>query len=89
MGNLPLPPPTPFTIVADFDEACDGGFHIADLGNMVVPLQIKFQPEGSPVLTSNGQNIELKNTGRTGLRCKSRKAAPFRSPSMNGARPSH
>lgn len=65
VGNLPLPPPTPFTIVADFDEACDGGFHIADLDNMVVPLQIKFQPEGSPVLTSNGQNIELKNTDGT------------------------
>lgn len=27
LGNLPLPPPTPFSIVADFDEACDGGFH--------------------------------------------------------------
>ncbi|WP_336234948.1 hypothetical protein [Achromobacter dolens] len=65
LGNLPLPPPTPFTIVADFNEACDGGFQIADLGSIVVPLQIKFQPEGSPVLTSSDRNIELKNTDGT------------------------
>lgn len=52
VGNLPLPAPTQFTIAADFNEACDGGFRVIDLGNMVVPLQIKFQPEGGAVLTS-------------------------------------
>ncbi|WP_431137811.1 hypothetical protein, partial [Psychroserpens mesophilus] len=56
-GNLPLPPPVPFTIVADFDETCDGGFRIVDLGNITVPLRIMFQPEGNSALTSTNQGI--------------------------------
>ncbi|KOQ56601.1 hypothetical protein ABW40_16835 [Achromobacter xylosoxidans] len=81
MGNLPLPAPTRFTIAADFNEACDGGFRVIDLGNMVVPLQIKFQPEGGAVLTSQNQNIELKNTDGTpnglALRVKENGAIPI------------
>lgn len=61
-GNLPLPKPQQFTIVADFDTACDGGFNVLDLGSMVVPLRVKFEPEGNTALTSLGQGIELKNT---------------------------
>lgn len=81
VGNLPLPAPTQFTIAADFNEACDGGFRVIDLGNMVVPLQIKFQPEGGAVLTSQNQNIELKNTDGTpnglALRVKENGAIPI------------
>ncbi|WP_232626081.1 fimbrial protein [Achromobacter deleyi] len=61
-SNLPLPAPQQFTIVADFDTACDGGFNVLDLGSMVVPLRIKFEPEGNTALTSLGLGIELKNT---------------------------
>ena len=60
-GNLPLPPPAPFTIVADFDETCDGGFRIVDLGNITVPLRIMFQPEGNSALTSTNQGIALQD----------------------------
>ncbi|MFY3867849.1 hypothetical protein ACOTF4_17480, partial [Achromobacter xylosoxidans] len=81
VGNLPLPAPTQFTIATDFDEACDGGFRVIDLGNMVVPLQIKFQPEGGAVLTSRNRNIELKNTDGTPngltLRVKENGAIPI------------
>lgn len=61
LGNLPLPAPVQFNVVTDFDTACDGGFNLLDLGNITVPLQIKFQPEGNTELTQRNQGIALKN----------------------------
>ncbi|WP_241072653.1 fimbrial protein [Achromobacter xylosoxidans] len=62
VGNLPLPPPAQFTIVADFDESCDGGFSISDLGPLTVPLKVRFQPEGNLELTQSDGAIVLKNS---------------------------
>lgn len=61
VGNLPLPAPRPFTLYADFDESCDGGFRIVDLGNLVIPLKIMFQPENNLELTPLNNGIVLKN----------------------------
>ncbi|MCM2574433.1 hypothetical protein NAT65_25365 [Achromobacter xylosoxidans] len=65
VNHLPLPPPVDFTITADYDESCDGGFRIVDLGNLVVPLQLRFQPEGNQELTPGNQEILLKNNDGT------------------------
>lgn len=60
--SLPLPPKVNFTLHADFDESCDGGFSISDLGSMLVPLKVMFQPEGNLELTPLNEGIVLKNT---------------------------
>ncbi|MCH1998905.1 hypothetical protein L7Q78_39515, partial [Achromobacter xylosoxidans] len=65
VNHLPLPPPVDFTITADYDESCDGGFRIVDLGNLVVPLQLRFQPEGNQELLPGNQEILLKNNDGT------------------------
>lgn len=62
VGSLPLPPPVPFTLFVDFDESCDGGFSIADLGPITLPLKVKFQPEGNLELTPSDNEIVLKNS---------------------------
>ncbi|MFY2598221.1 fimbrial protein [Achromobacter xylosoxidans] len=62
VGNLPLPTPAQFTIVADFDESCDGGFSISDLGPLTVPLKVRFQPAGNLELTPSDSAIVLKNS---------------------------
>lgn len=61
VGHLPLPPKVNFTLYADFDESCDGGFRIVDLGAMLVPLKVMFQPAGNLELTSLNEGIVLKN----------------------------
>lgn len=65
VGNIPLPPAVNFTIHVDFDETCDGGFRIVDLGSLTVPLQLRFQPEGNAALTTDAQRILLNNTDGT------------------------
>lgn len=59
-NNLPLPAPVEFTMYVDFDETCDGGIRIADLGGLDVPLKIMFQPVGNLELDSLNQAIVLK-----------------------------
>ncbi|MFY2999398.1 hypothetical protein ACOTIX_09515 [Achromobacter xylosoxidans] len=62
VNGLPLPPPVNFTLTADFDESCDGGFRVMDLGNMIVPLQAQFQPAGANLeLAPDNSAIVLKN----------------------------
>ncbi|MFY3135507.1 hypothetical protein ACOTFF_04790 [Achromobacter xylosoxidans] len=65
VGNLPLPKPVNFTITADYDESCDGGFRVIDLGILDIPLQLKFQPEGNQALALGNQAILLKNNDGT------------------------
>lgn len=63
VGSLPLPAPVAFTLHADFDESCDGGFRIEDLGNMTLPLKLRFQPEGNLDLVAPlNTGIVLKNS---------------------------
>ncbi|WP_368931760.1 hypothetical protein [Achromobacter xylosoxidans] len=63
VNALPLPPPVNFTLTADFDESCDGGFRVVDLGDMIVPLKAQFQPAGANLeLVSADNAIVLKNT---------------------------
>ena len=64
-GNLPLPAPTRFNLITNFDTNCDGGFTLADLGNMSVPLKIMFQPEGNTLMTSGNRGIVLVNSDGT------------------------
>lgn len=59
-SGLPLPPKVNFTLYADFDESCDGGFKVVDLGKMAVPLKIMFQPEENLELASLNHEIVLK-----------------------------
>ncbi|CUI84647.1 hypothetical protein [Achromobacter ruhlandii] len=59
-SNLPLPPKVNFTLYADFNTSCDGGFSIADLGSLAVPLKIMFQPEDNLELASLNREIVLK-----------------------------
>lgn len=65
VDRMPLPPTVPFTIHAEFDETCDGGFRLVDLGSLTVPLQLRFQPEGNAALTTDAQHILLNNTDGT------------------------
>ncbi|WP_238927609.1 hypothetical protein [Achromobacter xylosoxidans] len=60
VGHLPLPPKVNFTLYADFDESCDGGFKIADLDSLAVPLKVMFQPEDNLELAPFDQGIVLK-----------------------------
>lgn len=60
VGHLPLPPKVNFTLYADFDESCDGGFKIVDLGSLAVPLKVMFQPEDNLELAPFDQGIVLK-----------------------------
>ncbi|CUJ70932.1 hypothetical protein [Achromobacter xylosoxidans] len=62
LASLPLPSQVNFTLYADFDESCDGGFRIVDLGPLVVPLTVRFQPEGNQELTPLKNAIVLKNS---------------------------
>lgn len=62
VSSLALPPKVNFTLYADFDESCDGGFSLIDLGPMTVPLKVMFQPEGNLELTPLNEGIVLKNT---------------------------
>ncbi|CUJ27251.1 fimbrial protein [Achromobacter xylosoxidans] len=62
VGHLPLPDPVNFVLSADFDESCDGGFRIVDLGPLTVPLKVRFQPEGNQELTPFDSAIVLKNS---------------------------
>ncbi|BEG75634.1 hypothetical protein [Achromobacter xylosoxidans] len=61
-GNLPLPSKSNFTLHADFNESCDGGINIADLGgDIIIPLKVMFQPVGNTELTALSEGIVLKN----------------------------
>lgn len=62
MTSLPLPPPVNFTLYADFDPTCDGGFDLNSLGKLIVPLKIQFQPADAAALSANAQGIILKNS---------------------------
>ena len=59
-SGLPLPPKVNFTLYADFDPSCDGGFSIVDLGSLAVPLKVMFQPEDNLELASFNREIVLK-----------------------------
>ncbi|WYX51569.1 hypothetical protein WJ977_03030 [Achromobacter xylosoxidans] len=48
VGHLPLPAPVNFVLSADFDESCDGGFRIVDLGPLTVPLKVRSPARGQP-----------------------------------------
>ncbi|MCV6901124.1 MAG: hypothetical protein NTT76_00280 [Achromobacter xylosoxidans] len=62
-GDFPLPPRQTFELKADFDESCDGGINIADLGgDITIPLKVMFQPVGNTELTAQSEGIVLKNT---------------------------
>lgn len=62
-GDFPLPPKQPFELKADFDESCDGGINIADLGgDITIPLKVMFQPVGNTELSALSEGIVLKNT---------------------------
>ncbi|MCZ8393829.1 hypothetical protein [Achromobacter xylosoxidans] len=60
VNSLPLPAPVEFTMYADFDETCDGGFRVVDLGSLDVPLKIMFQPTDNLELDALNQGIVLK-----------------------------